>query len=91
MKKSHFYSGLLLTPLPFSADFASLLPTPSAHDAQNNQAVLYTIFKNMHRIPGWQFDDLALLKAIKDSATRLWQHYYLKRKIIRLEEWRRES
>jgi hypothetical protein len=40
------------------------------------------------RIPGWSFDDLARLKLIKDSATRLWHHHHPYRKIIRLEDWR---
>jgi len=44
-----------------------------------------------HHIPGWSFDDLARLKLIKDTATRLWHLHRPDRKIIRLEEWKRES
>jgi len=29
-----------------------------------------------HHIPGWSFDDLARLKLIKDTATRLWRHHH---------------
>jgi len=88
MKNSRFYRGLLLTPLPFSADFASLLPTPSAHHAQKKQALLFKASEKMRRLPRWQFDDLALLKAIKDNALRLWNMRRPDRKIIRLEVWR---
>jgi hypothetical protein len=40
------------------------------------------------QIHGWHFDDLALLKAIKDNAIRLWSNHRSDRKIIRLEGWR---
>ncbi len=33
-------------------------------------------------------DDLALLKIIKDNATRIWNTHYPGKKIIRLEDWK---
>lgn len=33
-------------------------------------------------------EDLALLKIIKDNATRIWKHHHSGKKIIRLEDWR---
>jgi len=39
------------------------------------------------RIPGWQPEDLALLKIIKTNALRLWNNHRPDRKIIRLEDW----
>ena len=42
------------------------------------------------RIPGWQLDYLARLKLIKDSALQLWNTHRPDRKIIRLEDWKRE-
>jgi len=39
------------------------------------------------RIPGWQLEDLALLKIIKDNAAHLWHHHDAK-SIIRLEDCR---
>jgi len=39
------------------------------------------------RVRGWQLEDLALLKIVKDNATRLWNHHTGK-KIIRLEDWK---
>jgi hypothetical protein len=42
------------------------------------------------QIHGWSFDDLALLKPIKDNAIRLWSIHRQDRKVIRLEEWKRE-
>jgi len=41
------------------------------------------------QIHGWHFDDLALLKAIKDNAIRLWDNHRPDRKVIRLEDWKR--
>jgi len=38
------------------------------------------------RIPGWQLEDLALLKIIKDNAARLWHHQHPRKKIISLED-----
>jgi len=46
------------------------------------------INKKRHHLSRWQFDDLALLKAIKDNAVCLWSIHRLDRKVIRLEEWR---
>jgi len=89
MKISRFYSGLLFTPLPLSAHCCSLFPTLSNAHAQKNQAALSTTSEKRRRIPGWQFDDLALLKAIKDNATRLWSNHCPDRKIITLDDWKR--
>jgi hypothetical protein len=50
-------------------------------------ARLYTEEKR-RQITGWSFDDLARLKLIKDTATRLWDMRRPDRKIIRLEDWR---
>jgi hypothetical protein len=57
---------------------------------QDPQTIL-TVYKNKksRRIPGWSFDDLALLKSIKSNATHLW-HHPPDLKIISLEEWKRE-
>lgn len=38
---------------------------------------------------GWQLEDLALLKIIKDNATPLWNHHDPGKKIIRLEDWKK--
>jgi len=81
MKKSHFYSGRLSILLPFSARCSSLFPTLSNAQAQTKQAALPTTSENRRQLPGWQFDDLALLKAIKDNATRLWHHHPAKNTI----------
>jgi hypothetical protein len=43
------------------------------------------------QVTQWQFDDLAPLKAIKENAMRLWSIHMPDRKIIRLEDWRRDS
>jgi len=51
MKKSRFYSGLLLTPLPFSARCSSLPLTPSTAHAQIKQAALSTTLENRRRTP----------------------------------------
>jgi hypothetical protein len=72
MKKSHFYSGLLVNPLPLSALCNSLSLAPSTAQAQNNQAVLSTTSENRRRIPGWQFDDPTHLKTIKANAAQPW-------------------
>ena len=88
MKKSLFYKGLLFTPLPFSANFSSLSVSFSTNEAQNKQAVLSTTFEKNRQIPRWQFDDLALLKAIKDNATRLWNMRRPDRNLIKLEHCR---
>jgi hypothetical protein len=71
MKISLFFSGLLVTPLPFSASCEPFSPTFFTAQAQNIQAALPTTSEKISRIPWWQFDDLALLKAIKNNATRL--------------------
>jgi hypothetical protein len=44
-----------------------------------------------HQFTRWHFEDLALLKAIKDNAIRLWDNHRPDRKIIRFEEWRGKS
>jgi len=75
MKKSRFYSGLLLTPLPFSARCSSLPLTPSTAHAQIKQAALSTTLENRRGIRGWQFNGLALLAAIKYNAVRLWHRH----------------
>ena len=49
----------------------------------------YSIEKRLHIIK-WSIDDLALLKAIKDNAFRLWREHNPKKNIIRLEDWKRE-
>jgi hypothetical protein len=48
-------------------------------------ARLYTNEKR-RRIPGWSFDDLALLKSIKATTTRLWHYHHPRKNIIKLEE-----
>ena len=40
------------------------------------------------RVRGWQLEDLALLKIIKDNAARLWNHHHPSKKIISLDNWR---
>ncbi len=40
------------------------------------------------QVSRWQFDDLALLKAIKDNALRLWSIHRPDRKVIRLGDWK---
>lgn len=40
------------------------------------------------RVPGWHLEDLALLKIIKDNATRLWHHHRPGKNVISLEDWR---
>jgi hypothetical protein len=88
MKKYHFYSGLLLTSPPLSARCKPCSPTLSNAQAQTNQAILYTIFGKIRLIPGWQFDELDLLKAIKDRAARLrHNHQHPHKNIIKLEYW----
>jgi hypothetical protein len=42
------------------------------------------------RISGWQLEDIALLKIIKDNVLHLWNTDRPDRKIIRLEDWKRE-
>ncbi len=46
----------------------------------------YTNEKSL-RIPRWTLDDLACLKLIKDTATRLW-HRRLGKNVIHLNDWR---
>jgi len=77
MKISHFYSGLLLTPLPFPASCSSLSLTPSTFQAQTRQAVLTPTSENRRQTPGWSLYDLALFKAIKNIATNLFHHHHL--------------
>jgi len=50
-------------------------------------ARFYTAEKN-RRLPGWQLEDLTLLKIIKTNALRLWNNHRPDRKIIRLEDWK---
>jgi hypothetical protein len=59
---------------------------------QDPQKIL-TVYRNGKRrqISQWSFDDLALLKIIKDTATRLWDMRSPDRTIIRLEDWRRDN
>ena len=40
------------------------------------------------RVRGWQLEDLALLKIIKDNAVRLWNHHHPSKNIISLEDWK---
>jgi hypothetical protein len=49
---------------------------------------LYYLNEKRLLITQWQFDDLALLKAIKDNALQLWNIHRPDRKVIRLEEWK---
>jgi hypothetical protein len=49
-------------------------------------AALYYINENGRKASRWQFDHLAILKAIKDNAVRLWDMHRPDRKVIRLED-----
>jgi hypothetical protein len=86
MKNFLFYNGLLFAILPLSPHSCSLSPTLSTAQAQRRQATLSTTFEKSRRIPRWQFDNLALLKLIKDSTTRLWGHHHPRKNIVRLED-----
>jgi len=61
------------------------MPNP---DPQTILTARFHTNENRHRIPGWSFDDLTLLKPIKDNATGLWSFRYPDRKMVRLEDWR---
>ena len=97
MKRYRYVSGLLLNPLLISVSCSSLrlnVKDRSPATEQSTVALLwlwllatfYTIEKR-RRVRGWQLEDLALLKIIKDNAARLWNHHPGK-KIIRPEDWK---
>jgi len=67
---------------------------PAIQSTPENKPDLIARFyatEKTRRISGWRLEDLALLKMIKDSALRLWNNHRLDRKIIRLEDWKRDT
>jgi hypothetical protein len=54
-------------------------------DPQETLTASFSTNEKRRRIPGWSFDDLALLKLIKGTTTRLWHLNQLKN-IIRQED-----
>ena len=97
MKRYCYLSGLLLSLLLMSASCSSLtlnVKDRSPATEQSTVALLWLwllarIYGNEKkcRVRGWQLEDLALLKIVKDNATRLWNHHTGK-KLIRLEDWK---
>jgi hypothetical protein len=61
------------------------MPNP---DPQTFLTVRLYTNENRRRTPGWSFDDLALLKSIKATSTRLWHTHRLENKVIRLQDWK---
>ena len=98
VKRNPYLSGLLASPLLISASSSSLTLNAKDRSAAIEQSTLALLWlwmlarfyanEKRHRVPGWQLEDLALLKIIRDSATRIWNHHYRGKKIIRLEDWR---
>ncbi len=77
MRRYRYLSGLLLNLLFISASCSSLklnVKDRSPATEQSTVALLWLVARfyateKRRRIPGWQLEDLALLKIIKDNAT----------------------
>jgi len=98
VKRYHYQSGLLVSFLFLLASCSSLTLNAKDRSPATEQstvgllwllATFHTIEKS-RRVPGWQLEDPALLKIIKDNPTRLWHHHPGK-KLISLEDWREQN
>ena len=96
MKRYHYQSGLLVSFLFLLASCSSLTLNAKDRSPATEQstvgllwllATFHTIEKS-RRVPGWQLEDPALLKIIKDNPARRWNHYQSHKNIIKLEDWR---
>jgi hypothetical protein len=63
----------------------------STPENKPNLSARFYATEKTRRISGWQLEDFALLKMIKDGATRLWGNHYPDKNIIRLESWNQDT
>jgi hypothetical protein len=85
VKNSNRYSPPLNQAKHIQAVKPSVQTTPE--NKPNLPALFYATEKN-RPIPGWQLEDLALLKIIKTNVLRLRNKHRQRKNVIQLENWR---